>query len=225
MTPIVLIGTPTHRSTFPGTFYECLNQTERHLAANKIRSWWVAAKGCGVEWNRNKLVSVFLASEATHLLFVDTDMAWSPKTVLRWALEDRDIVAGAALARRMDAAQWNVQPVDPPQEPDEKGYVRVARAGTGLMMIARRVLEKMSEAAEPYFETYDVERKPLRRLFYFDIDPVTRELRGEDYNFTRDAQVAGFDVWCDTDARVGHLHEVPISAGIESLHGWLKVAR
>jgi len=83
----------------------------------------------------------------------------------------------------------------------------------------------MSEAAEPYYETYDVERKPLRKLFYFDIDPVTRELRGEDYNFTRDAQVAGFDVWCDTDARVGHLHEVPISAGIESLHGWLKVAR
>lgn len=175
-----------------------------------------------MEWNRNKLVDVFLGSEATHLLMVDTDMAWSPKTVLRWAQADRDIVAGAALARRMDKAQWNVRPVNPPQEVDPEGFVRVSRAGTGLMMIARRVLERMAPEAEPYYETYDVERKPLRRLFYFDIDPETRELRGEDFNFTRDAQVAGFDVWCDTDARVGHLHEMPISAGLESLLGWLK---
>jgi hypothetical protein len=219
--PTILIGTPTHRSTFPGTFYECLNQTERHLAGNKIRSWWICAKGCGVEWNRNKLVSFFLGSEATHLLMVDTDMAWSPRTVLRWCAADRDVIAAPYLARRVDACQWNLQPQKPPQALDPEGYVRVARAGTGLMMIRRNVLEHMSEKAEPYFETYDVERKPLRKVFYFDIDPDTRELRGEDYNFTRDVQVEGFDVWVDTDALAGHLHEVPISAGLDSLLPWL----
>ena len=225
MSRTLLIGTPAHKPEFPGTFYECLNQTERACAANGVRSWWVCAKGCGVEWNRNKLVSVFLESEATHLLFVDTDMAWSPKTVLRWLEADREIVAGAALARRLDRAQWNVQPTDPPSEVDADGYVRVSRAGTGLMMIRRDVLARMYTASDPYYETYEEGRKPLRRLFYFDIDPETREMRGEDFNFCRDAQDLGYGVWCDTDARLGHITEVPISAGLESLLPALHIPR
>ena len=221
----LFIATPMHRPEIPFTFYECLDQTQRSLRAAGIANRFMARKGCGVEWNRNALVSAFLDSDATHLLFVDSDMAWSPKTVKRWLEADREIVCGAALARRLDAAQWNVRPMEPADAVDADGFVRVSRAGTGLMMIRRDVLEKLAQNAAPYFESYDVERKPLRRVFYFDIDPETRELRGEDFNFTRDAQAAGFAVWCDTDARVGHLHEVPISAGLDSLLPWLGLAR
>lgn len=220
--PIVLIATPMHRPEIPFTFYQCLDQTQRHLTAHGVDNWFVARKGCGVEWNRNALVSMFLGSRATHLLFVDTDMAWSPKTVLRWAQADRDIIAGAALARRLDAAQWNVQPTQPASEVDADGFIEVGRAGTGLMMIRRHVLERMAAESPEYYETYDVERKLLRQVFRFDIDPETRELRGEDFNLTREARELGFLVWCDTEARVGHLHEVPLSAGVESLMAALK---
>lgn len=220
----LVIATPMHRPEIPFTFYQCLDQTQRHLRSLGIESRFIARKGCGVEWNRNALVSAFLDGDESHLLFVDADMAWSPKTVARWLAADREILCGAALARRLDAAQWNVRPMDPPAAADTEGFVRVSRAGTGLMMILRDVLEKLSQDAEPYFESHDTERKLLRRVFYFDVDPETRELRGEDYNFTRDAQAAGFRVWCDTDARVGHLHEVPLSAGLESLLPWLGIA-
>lgn len=221
--PTVLIGTPTHRdSGMRVSFFTCLTMTERWLAENGIRSWWIAAKGCGVEWNRNKLVTLFLESpEATHLLFVDTDMTWSAKDVLRWIRADRDVVVGAALARRHDAAQWNVQPMIPPEEPAADGMVRVRRAGTGVMLIKRAVLERMAEVSEPYFETYDDGSKPLRRVFYFDIDPENREMRGEDFNFCREVQEQGFTVWCDPEASVGHWHEVPIGADKATLLDWL----
>lgn len=230
----LFIGTPVY-GPFQGEFYECLNMTERTLAAKGIRTWWVCSKGCGVEWNRNALVAKFLEGEGTHLLFVDSDMTWSPKDIHRWLGLDRDIIVGAAIARRVDKVQWNVMPFEHSADPDESGMVEVLKAGTGLMLIRRNVIEAAWNGpnAKPYYPTiYDHTSDELRTVFRFDIgtppvcsgwsDPTKQTLRGEDYNFCDDVRSMGFQVWCDTTARVGHFATIPISAGQDDLVRWLK---
>ncbi|NLH83287.1 MAG: hypothetical protein GX458_20975, partial [Phyllobacteriaceae bacterium] len=120
---------------------------------------------------RNVLASLFLAeSDATHLLFVDPDMSFSPELVAKMLAFGKPVVGAiypdkgvdfeafrTAMQRSTNALQGQLQSVryvydgdaivgrkgkDGKTEIDVvDGFVRVTRAGTGLLLIAREAFE------------------------------------------------------------------------------------
>ena len=111
----------------------------------------VHLSGCSIITKaRNKLVSNFMESDCTDMLFVDADVVINVEAVTRLlALStDRDIVAGTYPRRAADAKFFLDFYLDEDSqlEFDENGLMRVESVATGFMLIRRHVIEAMIAA-------------------------------------------------------------------------------
>lgn len=163
--------------------------------------------GCSIITRaRNSLVNQFMESDCTELLFVDADINFSHKDVIRiMALgSDKDILAGAYPRRAKD--QMFFADIYYNEfggiELTEEGLMRVNRIGTGFMFIRRHVLETLKESHPEWKYWVDVEKKHHYSFFDFAVTP--EGYMGEDYLFCDRAREAGFKVYVDPDINLGH---------------------
>lgn len=176
---------------------------------------------------RNTLVGKFLdRASATHLMFIDADIGFSPEAVERLLDLGEDVTAGMyplktmewdapAVARARAGELISTAPLryvglpcfDPPQRRD--GFASGLYAGTGFMLIRRQALLRMIEA---YPELrYDASHHSagqqgpnLYALFDCTIDPETRHYLSEDYTFCRRWRAIGGTIWLDTRTPLVH---------------------
>lgn len=151
---------------------------------------------------RNEIVEKFLEHphRCTHLLFLDSDQVFPPDTVKRLMAHNK-LVVGCLYFHRAYPYQphmykWNHEiltragepQMDPIEdwEPDE--LVECDALGTGGMMIAREVFEKVEY---PWFEYGGMEES-------------------EDVTFCRKLGRVGIEIYCDTACESGHLTTVII---------------
>ena len=115
---------------------------------------------------RNMIVLKFLSEESfTHLFWIDSDIAFNPQSVFRLLLADRDVAAGAypmksfnwpaegvpaGMTRKQFETAYTDYPFNPighgtrvSQYADSDGFVEVAGAPTGFMVIKRHVFLAM----------------------------------------------------------------------------------
>lgn len=152
--------------------------------------------------NRNNIVLTTLKTDADFLLMVDADIRFESNP-LDYIQCDYDVLAFPApvYQYRRDPKQpirWNMLYRDKAGVDYRKeitpGVVRVARIGTGAMLIARRVLEHPDIAA-PFAE-------------HFDEQGLLTD--SEDFSFCDKARVAGFEIYAATEAPCGHYREVDL---------------
>jgi hypothetical protein len=155
----------------------------------------VMQMGCDVADNRNKLAKLAIEKGYDHLLFIDSDMVVNPNTLSRMLALKKPIVGLAANHRRLPL-ESNVKPLDGditkpiPEEP-----FMAESVGTGVMLISRDVLKKLSEDG-PVFE------------FSYMHDKDLWDTRiGEDVNFCGKARAFGYEIWVDPTIPVRHVGE------------------
>lgn len=164
-----------------------------------------------VSRSRNMLVDQFLQTDCTHLLFLDTDLIFSPDHVARLISHDVPVVAGL-YPKKQDTPSWvaNAHPYYP--EPEESGLQRVRYVGTGCLLVERGVFGSLAERGlvAEYVADHDGEGAPLRRDWF----PVgvtedtaigkTRYL-SEDWFFCELCARAGVPVYADTRVVLKHV--------------------
>ena len=177
-----------------------------------------------VERARNVLTANFLATDCTHLLFIDSDIAFSPRDVARIVSHDEDVVGGIYPLKTMDReVKWcgnrvgdasNAAPValsdtlPVPCAVREDGLQEVGCIGTGFLCIARRVFEKMMEVDGEKIR-YEQDWPPHREEFAFWRQTV-REVNGrrrfltEDWNFCYRWRELGGKVFADAQVILRH---------------------
>jgi hypothetical protein len=181
---------------------------------------------------RANLVTMFLDDPvATHFLFVDADIGFTPEQVFRLIESGADMVAGVYPIKRVNwekarrALQSN-RPAVPSaaldyvmeiDDPDNivvvNGFARVRFAGTGFLMIRRHVLEKMCEhpayASLQFFREHSIDAlagSPNRfALFECMIDPKTGTYLSEDFAFCKRWTDIGGEIWADLESRLDHV--------------------
>jgi len=178
--------------------------------------------GCSViSRARNVAVHDFLDTDATDLLFVDSDISFDGQDALRLmaAATDKDIVAGVYEAR-MPGKVYNVtlDLKDGAVLMDDNGLVRVQRVGTGFMLIRRHVLRRMQDE-HPEWEYYDPIAK-ASMWSIFDFKSTREAYIGEDYLFCDRAREMGFEIWVDPSLKLGHMgnHEYISEFGKDALY-------
>ena len=180
--------------------------------------------------SRNTLVAKFLDTEsATHLLFVDADISFEARQVLRMLRFDQDVVAGMYPLKMIlwdDAAIERARAGEPPDsaplryvgvacegaEADSRdGFVTGVYAGTGFMLIRRAVFRRLIEAfPETRYTAAHTQPVPAGSpnqyaLFDCTIDPDTGHYLSEDYAFCRRWRSIGGTVWLDTQGELAHI--------------------
>lgn len=149
--------------------------------------------GCEIASMRNRIAKKALEINATHLLFVDYDMYFSPEAIDALLRHDKDIV-GATYNFRSEKLKSTAVPLEAEGQvhPDElpKELFKCAAIGTGLLLIKTEVFRKMPA---PWFMFGYTESGDL--------------LYGEDTFFAQMAIKADFDVYADPTLNVKHVGE------------------
>lgn len=180
--------------------------------------------------SRSVLVAKFLdMPQATHLLFVDADIAFEPEQFLRLLRFDEDFVAALYPLKSVD---WDALPrravageplrsagltyvgtlLESPRRQVRDGFATAKYAGTGFQLIRRAVFERLI-AAHPelhFTSVHTIAREAPRSdnlyaLFDCQIDPETGEYLSEDYAFCRRWRALGGDIWLDLKSALTHV--------------------
>ena len=183
--------------------------------------------GCSVVSRaRNLIVKEFLKSDCDSLMFIDSDMTFTPESVIRLLAfnQDRPIVAGAYEARK----QGKVYILSLEGEGmrdikmDAMGLVQARRVATGFMMIRRDVFTKLAEA-HPEWKHNDLDSDDQMYSF-FDFKVTPEGYVGEDFLFCDRARAIGLNAWIDPTIKLGHMgiHEFQSDFANDVLYPMLK---
>ncbi len=179
---------------------------------------------------RSVLAARFLASDASHLFFVDADVGFTPDHVFRLLAADRDVVGGVYPTKGVDWSKarsvalggaadlmaasvgYVVRFLPSPTnsvEVDEDGFGPVSYVGTGFMLLKRRAVQRVSDA-HPELRARLGDRTGAGAaeavmIFESMIEPETGQHLSEDYAFCRRWRDVGGEVWADFRTRLSHI--------------------
>jgi hypothetical protein len=176
---------------------------------------------------RNNLVASFMASEFTHLLFIDADISFKASEVMDLLEYDLPILAGIYPKKKLD---W--QAIKNSIENKETSNVVVNRgleyvgtiiegnqiilrdrsvplkkffyAGTGFMLISREAFDKLIPFVEQYRNHFDKDEELTYNFFNIIIDPETHMLLSEDYYFCQICREHDIPIYVATWLELNH---------------------
>ena len=220
--PTLMFGTPVYGGVSP-KYVISLIETRGRLREMGISSMLKFLPGIAlVSYARNELVSAFRASQATHLLMIDADIAWTTETVLRLLKRSKtsDFVGGAPPHRRISADRIVKAVQDGKPNPGrfgrdyavrltdddrargksrlDDGFIEVGAVGSAFLMLTRRVFDRLAEANPQLRYT-----SPEGTEAYAFFDPFVRDGKslGEDGAFCQR--------WKDIGGKIELLLEAP----------------
>jgi len=190
MDPLVFLGIPSYKFV-PSC---CLGPHLGIVAAGVAQRWLgqiCAPADMYITKARNEIALSFMASECTHLLFVDDDVLVPQGAVPLLLAAETPIVSGwyRDVLKRPIIYQLEPFALWPADKPVEPGLHMIDGMGLGCTLIERQVFEKVTQ---PWFETLS------------QIDAQGRLVEtGEDVRFAEKLRAHGFtwvlhgDVACD----------------------------
>jgi hypothetical protein len=222
MTPKLYIATPSHDHKFHTNFVFSVFAL---IAARLFQITLSKVGGTGVARARNNMAQEFLASNADFCLCIDADIGFRPEGVQRVvaaAVANPDAIICAPYALKQEKTAWCVNCLPGKEADPETGLQEVRNAGTGFMLIPRRVFEAMI-VAHPEIE-YDEDLSNDRgktRWDFFSMGVVDRNYLTEDWYFCHRARALGFRILADVGVELRHegmiSFPLPTSERIEEL--------
>ena len=210
----IFVATPVH-SECSIHYTQSLLNLQKWAIKNKVRLSFQIMKSSLVTSGRNMCVSAFLNSNFTHLLFVDSDIAFHPESPMHLIAADKDVISIPYPLKDMN---WNkafkmfqdgkIKSADdlkrkafyryPMKVPDNNAIkitdnvIEVTHSPTGFMMIKREVLEKMIKAYPDLVINQDQvingKNERLKNMYnFFDtmFIPEKGHYLGEDFAFCK----------------------------------------
>ena len=229
----VFIATPMYGGQCYGYYTQSILMLQRVLDQNNIESIFsFMFNESLITRARNALSHGFLNSDATHLMFIDSDIRFNPNDIVKMIEADKGIICGLYPKKEINfpslqkAIQNNVkteelkyytgsfvvnlvgykgETVVPLNEP-----VEIWNGGTGFMLIKREVFEKLKDVCPTY--NNDVTdlggsikaQAPIVEYFATSIEPETNRLLSEDYHFCVQYRKAGGKVYAAPWCKLGH---------------------
>lgn len=228
----LMVCTPVHSEVSIHFMKACLD-LQKECILNKIQVSFHLLKSSLVTQGRNLCVSDFMNSTADKMLFIDSDIEFSTRSVFRLLESPHDVslipypmktVNDAKfqkdLQRRPDDASntmghiYPVTVLDPENIEPKDGYIEVTRGPTGMMMINREVFEKL----EKEYDQLDIVQNTMvngelvKREHYFNFfdsyySPKTKTYTGEDFYFCKLWTSMGGKIHALIDEYISHVGE------------------
>lgn len=220
----VLIATPMYGGMCTGEYTRSMTEVVVALAAQEIKVSFAFIYNDSLITNaRNKLATVFMEHEFTHLMFIDADIGFQASDIVSMLKADKDVIAGIYPKKiinwqriesavkagvptnelQFHAGDLVVSLVDHEMEKEVKLHepAEVFGAGTGFMLIKRSVLEGLKDKVDTYL---DSDGRALYEYFFLVKDQVLKQQLTEDYAFCRLCRENGFKIYVAPWVRLSH---------------------
>lgn len=160
-----------------------------------------------IHYVRNAMCRMFLESDCTDMIFLDSDVGFEPGTLCRLAGYPVDIV-GAVYPHRGDPLSFPVRYIGERTELNgeqragwENPLLEVEGLPAGCLRISRNALETI---AAKYPASVYTDMTGLLTHSYFEFSKERGGFNGEDWHFCATARDAGLQVWCDPEIDMTH---------------------
>ena len=163
----IFIGTPCYGGMITADYFKSCMQLVALSASKKIElQFGTIGNESLITRARNTLVQLFMDGDYTHLLFIDSDIAFNPEAVIRMLEYNKDVVTGIYPRKTIDwikvkkrlkenpdmsedellasSLQYNLNVKNPDRIEMQKGFIEVMDGATGFMLIKRNVFKKMA---------------------------------------------------------------------------------
>ena len=160
---------------------------------------FAAVVGTYIQTLREGTASAVLASGATHLCFIDSDMMFPKESIKILLSHDKDII-GANYIQRVDQTKWTAMTNgESVSSIGKSGLEEVDTLGMGVCLIKTEVFQKLPK---PWF---GMEWQTEGGYFL-----------GEDISFCRLAKKHGFKIWIDHTLSQSVRHIGTIELGVDN---------
>jgi hypothetical protein len=162
---------------------------------------------------RNQLAADFMAGPWTHLLFIDSDIVFTPAQIVRLFSHNEPIIGGL-YAQKLFKTRLCVD--EEIKHDSSRHLMEVCHLGAGFLSIRRDVFETMIAALGPEIEYISTDTRTGRSRQQWDFfsigirwceDGKPRYL-SEDFYFCERARELGFKVYVDLRVMLGHIGQV-----------------
>ncbi len=210
---VIFLATPCHSEVSLHYVQSLINFTKL-CHKKKVNYEAQIMKSSLVTQGRNLCVSGFLESKCTHLLFIDSDIHFNPKSIFKMLDADKDVISipyplktllwdkafqamkqGRVKTPEELAQSMNTYPMRVPDDKDiqvKDGIIEVTHSPTGCMLIKRSVFDKLIKAypekdirQNTVINGEVVKKKHMWNFFDTLHDPVTKTYLGEDFAFCK----------------------------------------
>lgn len=217
----IMIATPMYGGLGNTMFFSSVMQLQDHCFKRGITlQHCFMMNESLIDRARNGLVSEFLEkSDADYLLFVDADIQFRPEDILAMMSYEKELICSPYPKKHINwpviieaikagiedpanlenlVGEYVFTPLE--TNPKMEEIIKVAEAGTGLMLIHRSVFKKMQEAfpENNYISdnSRDVHSGLEKKMYaFFRTEIFNGRYLSEDYYFCRKWREAGGDVW------------------------------
>jgi len=200
--PKIAICTPIHDSSVRLAYLTSMVTLLSNVRETKDIDFMVVTGESVLSKARNTLARKFLESNATHLLFIDSDQGFLWSDIDRMIQLDKPIVIAPVQIKLPNQDAWNVRTLDD-KYPNSKEPFRIHSGGTGFMLIQRQVFDKLKPTTPKY---YDVDGGKKREVYgFFNTFISDGVFFGEDIAFCNSWRKIGGEIWCMPAVKTAHI--------------------
>lgn len=216
----LMIGSPTYGYKCYTPFAEALIRLEKISKENDLEiEYKFIYQESLITRARNTIVSFFLRSDCTHLIFIDSDIDFHPEDVIKLIKHNKDVVVGAYPLKHLhkidgksEQACFNYS-VNLLNETTkvENNLIEIEYGATGFMMIRRNVIESMIQNYPEFQYINDVaingeyKNEVYYSLFDCIIDMETKRYLSEDYTFCKRWRDMKGHIFMDITVNLSHI--------------------
>jgi hypothetical protein len=227
----IFIATPMFGGMCYGTYTDSLaNLIHVSLSAKIPITYSFRYNEALITKGRDSLVSEFMKTNCSHLMFIDADIGFDATDILSMVDADKDVICGMYPRKGIDWEQVaqavrdsvpaqelhkysgtfpvnmvNGMNITEAMESSDRQPIEVRDAGTGFMLIKREVLEALADKVPQYSTIADGLTVPkVKQYFDTSIDPDDNFLLSEDYHFCKLVRDNGFKVWIAPWVELSH---------------------
>jgi hypothetical protein len=229
------VCTPVH-SDVSMHYCQALLEFQKLCRDKGIKTTFSLMKSSLVTQGRNLCVSSFLASNYTHLLFIDSDIYFHSPSILDMIEKDKEVIS---IPYPLKTMMWdklfgkiqegkikkpedlqkglNTYPMrveNPNNITLDNGVMEVTHSPTGCMLIKRSVFHKLIQAhpdkeirQKTVINGKYVDRPHMWNFFDCIHDPITKTYLGEDFSFCKLWKDLGGKCYAYVNAPIHHIGE------------------
>jgi len=208
--PTVYIAMPCYDSVKINTMLSVIRLVQQ-LGRSGIKVGINTMKSPLIHQARNYLTSVFLTTDYTHLLFIDSDVEFEPEAIIRMLVAKKNIICTPYRVKSelLDKHIYTVEFKNPKTIPFlPGGLVEITAGPTGIMLIERSVFEKIiknhPELKIKNKATPSADKSHAFYYNFFDFGFKEGYAMGEDVSFCKLARGNDFKIYANTESTTSH---------------------